>query len=315
MVQPTAPATLALPEYGVQLNIPGPVQQKTFQARLQVVEPEALPVPPDGEVLRAVQIDLFDVDCKPIQDVRFWFLSELSITLTEAEIQRMGGASAVFNQGAQGRLRIERLEMSPTGGSWTAIATSFEPAQRAFSASLRYFSTYALVWSGPCLPWSALASGRRSSSESYTIISSVGQGQAIGLSSGQNTVQGAGFLYGVAGVRGALPQVIQRAFNDTVGVTGQATMGLTAAIRGAFRELVDLRDTVATHLARILHRASRTFVDGLPPVDIPLAGTVGQATGLEATADTVRVEQTTLTPAFCDAVLARGPPAVAPMDI
>ena len=70
VVHPTSPADITLPEHGVRLRIPAPVQAETFQVRLTVVDPDSLPGQRDTEVLRAVQIDLFDGDGNPKGDVR-----------------------------------------------------------------------------------------------------------------------------------------------------------------------------------------------------------------------------------------------------
>ena len=145
VVHPTMRAVLALPEHGARLTIPAPVQQKTFQVRFKPLTPESLTVQPDGQVLRAIQIELFDVDGKPMQGVRFWFAAKLSFTITEAEVEAMGGLASIFNANVDGSLSIQRFNPSATDGSWGGLFTSFEITERAFSVPLRRSATYALV--------------------------------------------------------------------------------------------------------------------------------------------------------------------------
>lgn len=146
VVHPTAPAILELPGSGVRLEVPAPVQQTTFQVRLQAADTE-LDVPPPGQVLRAFMVELFDVDGKPLSGVRFWFPARLSVALTESEVRGLGGIGRVLNEYAFGRLCLRRFAPSPTGGSWPKLYTDFDIIGRNFSGQVRYFSTFALVLS------------------------------------------------------------------------------------------------------------------------------------------------------------------------
>ena len=147
VVHPTDGATFAIPLRGVKLDIPAPVQQKTFQVRLEAPRPDQLDVPPEGRVLRVINIDLFDVDGSPAQDVSFWSSARLSFILNEFEIQSIGGLGAALNEFASGKLRVQRFNPTPGGGEWTDLLTSFDVAGRTFSASVSRFSTFGLVWS------------------------------------------------------------------------------------------------------------------------------------------------------------------------
>ena len=147
IVHPTTPATLELPTDGVKLKIPGPVQQETFQVRLQAPAPDYLGVPPDGQVLRPIQIDLFDVHGDPMQDVLLWSSAQLSVTLTEADVQELGGLGSMLFEVASGRLHFQRFNPSREGGYWTSLHTSLDITGRVLSTSVSRFSTFALVWS------------------------------------------------------------------------------------------------------------------------------------------------------------------------
>ena len=143
VVHPTSPADITLPEHGVRLRIPAPVQAETFQVRLTVVDPDSLPGQRDTVVLRAVQIDLFDGDGNPKGDVRFWFKARFSMTLTDAEVREMGGLGSLLNEFSTGRLGLQRL--SRGGRSWTNIRTRFDIHTRTFSVSTAHFSTIGLT--------------------------------------------------------------------------------------------------------------------------------------------------------------------------
>ena len=145
VVQPTLQATVELPKQGVVLAIPAMAQQKTFQVRLRSVQLESLPVRPDGQVLRSVQVDLFDTDGKPMRGVRLLRSARLSITVSEEEVEAMGGLATVLREHGAGRLRLQKL--ASTGRSWTELHTAFDIATQAFSASVSQFSTFALTWS------------------------------------------------------------------------------------------------------------------------------------------------------------------------
>ena len=143
VVHPTSPADITLPEHGVRLRIPAPVQAETFQVRLTALDPNSLPSQRDTEVLRAVQIDLFDGDGNPKGDVRFWFKARFSLTLTDTEVREMGGLGYLLNEFSTGRLGLRRL--SKGGRSWTDIHTLFDIHTRTFSVSTAHFSTIGLT--------------------------------------------------------------------------------------------------------------------------------------------------------------------------
>ena len=114
--------------------------------RLRSVQPESLPVRPDGQVLRSIQVDLFGTDGKPMRDVRLLRSAGLRVALTNDEVREMGGLANVIKEHGAGRLRLQKL--ASTGRSWTDLRTAFDIATQTFSASVSQFSTFALTWSG-----------------------------------------------------------------------------------------------------------------------------------------------------------------------
>ena len=71
--------------------------------------------------------------------------------LTEAELEQIGNPGQVFNDFANGKLRIQRFEALSAGPFWFDLPTDFDEDQRVFSTSVSYVSSpqvYALVWSG-----------------------------------------------------------------------------------------------------------------------------------------------------------------------
>jgi hypothetical protein len=143
VVQPTSPADIALPEYGIRLEIPAPVQQDTLQVRLSVVDPASLPGQRNTEVLRAVQIDLFDGKGNPRDDAPFYFKAKLSLTLTGDEIEQLGGLGAVLGQFSDGHLALRRL--SKDGRGWADLHTLFDAHTQTFSVRTARFSTIGLT--------------------------------------------------------------------------------------------------------------------------------------------------------------------------
>ena len=143
VMQPTSPADITLPEYGVRLEIPAPVQQETLQVRLSVLDPASLPGQRNTEVLRAVQIDLFDGQGNPRDDAPFWFKAKLSLTLTADEIEQIGGLGTVLGQFSEGRLALRRLSSDRRG--WADLHTLFDINTRTFSVRTAQFSTIALT--------------------------------------------------------------------------------------------------------------------------------------------------------------------------
>jgi hypothetical protein len=145
-IDPTMPKTLSLPAYGVALEFPGLTLPRTFQARLKIVPPSTIMVRPDGSMVRAVDISFFDAEGRPMPDPSFWSRVRLSVTLSDAEIEQMGGLSAVLVDHASGRLKFQRFVPEIGGGSWVDLATTFDITRREFSFSSFQFSTFALVW-------------------------------------------------------------------------------------------------------------------------------------------------------------------------
>ena len=145
-IDPTMPKTLSLPAYGVALEFPGLTLPRTFQARVKIVPKSTLPILPDGSTLRAVDISFFDAEGRPMPDPSFWSRVRLSVTLSDAEIEQMGGLSAVLVDHASGRLKFQRFVPAEDGGSWVDLATTFDVTRREFSFSSFQFSTFALVW-------------------------------------------------------------------------------------------------------------------------------------------------------------------------
>ena len=93
-----------------------------------------LPVRDDLEVLRAVSIDLSDAKGNREQNVRLWLSARLGFALTDAQIDRIGGLSAVLTEFAAGRIGIRRLSAA-TAGQLTNLNTTFDLLTRTFSAS------------------------------------------------------------------------------------------------------------------------------------------------------------------------------------
>ena len=145
VVQPTSPLRFDLTEVGVGVQMPARARQRTLQLRVQSDSSESVQVQPEGEVLRLVRIDLFDVDGQPLSDTQLWFPAKLSITLSEREVGELGGTGALLNGLATGRLGFRRLS---TAGIWSDLHTSLDIATRTFSASISRFSVFALTWAG-----------------------------------------------------------------------------------------------------------------------------------------------------------------------
>ena len=97
-------------------------------------------------MLRAFRFDLFDSRGEPLRDIRLWFSAGLSVTLTVADVEELGGLAAVLGHISAGRLRLQKL--SRAGGSWTNLHTRFDITTLTFSASLSQFSTFALTITG-----------------------------------------------------------------------------------------------------------------------------------------------------------------------
>lgn len=192
VVQPTSPADITLPEYGVRLEIPAPVQQETLQVRLSVLDPASLPGQRNTEVLRAVQIDLFDGQGNPRDDAPFWFKAKLSLTLTADEIEQIGGLGTVLGQFSEGRLALRMLSSDRRG--WADLHTLFDINTRTFSVRTAQFSTIALTRSrleplragAPALtppPLAAPRTGGRSPSGPQ-LLALAGIGAALALGGG-----------------------------------------------------------------------------------------------------------------------------------
>ena len=147
VVQPTTAVTVDLPEDGVRLRIPAPVQQATFQVRLKMIAPDDLAGPSGSKVLRAVQIDLFDVDGNPRERVNLWSSARLRMTLTDADVDEIGGLSSLVAHWASGRLKLQK--MSGPGAPWTDLFAQFDISARTFSAWVSTFSTIAIILSDP----------------------------------------------------------------------------------------------------------------------------------------------------------------------
>ena len=145
VVEPTAPARLDLPVGGVSLEIPAAVRQGAFQVELRPVETGSVEVRPAGKVLRALEVSLFDLKGAPMTDTSLSQSARLSVTLSQAEIDDLGGRFAVFEEASQGRIVIMRFTDRASGGVWSPLSTDFSLATGTFSASVANFSTFALV--------------------------------------------------------------------------------------------------------------------------------------------------------------------------
>ena len=122
------------------------VSATTFQLRLKLLDAASLEVQPLGRALRAVQIDLFDAEGNPIRDANFFFAAALTVTLSDQEVQELGGPTAMLDEVVAGRLSIRRFR--PSSGEWDSILTTHDFSRRTFTAFLSSFSTFALVWTG-----------------------------------------------------------------------------------------------------------------------------------------------------------------------
>ena len=145
-MHPTSRAIIELPAEGIKLDIPAPVQQQTFQVVLKNTDSGDLPSQGGARFLRAFQIELFDAMAEPLRDVRLWFRAGLSVTLTAAEVEELGGLASVLGHISAGRLQLQKL--SRAGGSWTNLHTRFDIATLTFSARVSQFSTFALTLTG-----------------------------------------------------------------------------------------------------------------------------------------------------------------------
>ena len=147
VVQPTTGARISLPAAGVALSIPARARQTTFQVRVGSLVASEVTVESGGRALRAVEIDLFGHDGEPADDSGLSFRAKLTFTITDAEIDGLGGVGGAANRVDSGTLGIQR--QSARGGPWTDLFTTFDIVTREFSASVSGFSTFALVSSAP----------------------------------------------------------------------------------------------------------------------------------------------------------------------
>ena len=145
VVQPTSGASVAFPEQGLELQIPAFAQQATLQVLVRSPDVAELPVTADTEVLRAVGIEFFDASGTPKQNVRLWLSARLDFALTDAQIDRIGGLSAVLSEFAAGRIRIRRFSAA-NAGQLTNLNATFDLITRTFSASTAQFSVFVLTW-------------------------------------------------------------------------------------------------------------------------------------------------------------------------
>ena len=139
IVQPTSQATALLS--GVKLDVPVPAQATTFQLRLKV-DTASLDLQPDGQVLRALEIDLFDPQGNPLDGVSFFFPASLTIMLSASEIDDIGGLEVFLTEVAAGRIKIQRLGAS---GVWGDLLTTSDFVSKTFTTSVLHFSQFALV--------------------------------------------------------------------------------------------------------------------------------------------------------------------------
>ena len=145
VAHPVERLLLELPEHGIRLEIPAPALRETFQVRLRVVDPEDLSVQPGGKVLRAVRIELFDPEGNRLPDAELWFNARLWVTLSEDEVEAIGGLDGFVNGYASRGLGLQKSSRS--GRYWADISTALDIGSRTFSARLSRFSTVALVHS------------------------------------------------------------------------------------------------------------------------------------------------------------------------
>ena len=142
IVHPTSQATALLS--GVQVDVPVPAQATTFQLRLKV-DTASLDVQPGGQVLRALEIDLFDPQANPLDGVTFYFPASLTVILSASEIDDIGGQEVLLNEVAAGRIEIQRLGAD---GIWSDLVTTSDSVSGTFTTSVLHFSQFALVWTG-----------------------------------------------------------------------------------------------------------------------------------------------------------------------
>lgn len=149
VVWPTQPATLEARRYGVTLNVPAGARSAVFQTRVTVESAEALEVPPAGEVLRVVRIEIFDALGRPLADPSPEKPLDLVIRLGSDEIGRIDPGRADLRPGPDA-VKLQRFEPGVpesglvTAGVWLDIPLR-EWSGDSVSASLDHLSLFALV--------------------------------------------------------------------------------------------------------------------------------------------------------------------------
>jgi uncharacterized repeat protein (TIGR01451 family) len=151
IAHPNAPTIVDLPGNCGSLTIPELSLRTTFQVRLKAGAAESFEVAPDGPVICAIQIDLFDINGDVLEGVTLSRNGILSMTLTQAELESIGSLSKISDEVANGKLRIQRFADASPWSFWFDLPTDFEGTQRVFSTSISWLALphlIALVWSG-----------------------------------------------------------------------------------------------------------------------------------------------------------------------
>jgi hypothetical protein len=150
VVWPTQPARLEVRRHGVTLNIPAGARSAVFQTRMTVESTAALEVPPAGEVLRVVRIEIFDALGRPVEDPSPERPLDLVIRLGADEIGRLERVGE-DPRPRPDTVRLKRFDPGrpqtgegPTTGVWLDIPLQ-EWTGDSVSASLDHLSLFALV--------------------------------------------------------------------------------------------------------------------------------------------------------------------------
>ena len=126
---------------GVTLVVPACPLEDSTQVRLRSLDAASLSEQPDGAVLYALDIEFFDAQGDLIEDTVLCDNADLTVGLTEDNVEALGGAESFDAEAGAGRIFLQRLEP----GGWSTLPTSVDLAGRTFTTSLSEFSVFALV--------------------------------------------------------------------------------------------------------------------------------------------------------------------------
>ena len=121
VVHPSKKAKFIFESPPTEMFFDSPIYETSFQITMDMDKSHCSVEPKNGTNLRCIDLKAFDYLGEPLSSIDFWFPAILRATMTNQELESIGGPEKAYIEALAGRIRFEGFDKRRPGLEWIKI--------------------------------------------------------------------------------------------------------------------------------------------------------------------------------------------------